>query len=120
MLPQNILYTSLDQSTTSTKFAVFNTEGIELVCITALHNQISTKTGWLSHDPSEILKNTLKVLNDGMDLVKVYIILFDICSILIKDKGMGIVKALGITNQRETTIAWNKNTGFYLISHVNN
>ena len=82
MLSQNILYSSLDQSTTSTKFAVFNTEGIELVCITALHNQISTKTGWLSHDPSEIFKNTLKVLNDGMNLVKVGIIPFNTCLIL--------------------------------------
>ncbi len=87
---------SLDQGTTSSRSIIFDSNS-NIICIHQKEfKQIFPKSGWVEHDPIEILdsqKNTLNyVLNDFS---------FD----------KKLIKTIGITNQRETVVAWNKNTG---------
>ena len=84
---------ALDQGTTSTRCMIFNHEG-EVVATEQLeHEQIFPKPGWVEHDPKEIWQRTRQVIEGA-------------CG-----KAGGTVKALGITNQRETAVVWDKNTG---------
>ena len=84
---------ALDQGTTSTRCMIFNHEG-EVVAIEQLeHEQIFPKPGWVEHDPKEIWQRTRQVIEGA-------------CG-----KAGGTIKALGITNQRETAVVWDKNTG---------
>jgi len=87
---------AIDQGTTSTRFIVFDHEGKIVGSSQKEHKQIYPKSGWVEHDPFEILKNTKEVIQ--LCLSK-----FDINK---KD-----ILAVGITNQRETTIVWEKKTG---------
>ncbi len=87
---------SLDQGTTSSRSIIFDSNS-NIICIHQKEfKQIFPKSGWVEHDPIEILdsqKNTLNyVLNEFS---------FD----------KKLIKTIGITNQRETVVAWNKNTG---------
>ena len=84
---------ALDQGTTSTRCMIFNHEG-EVVATEQLeHEQIFPKPGWVEHDPKEIWQRTRQVIEGA-------------CG-----KAGGTIKALGITNQRETAVVWDKNTG---------
>ena len=87
---------SLDQGTTSSRAILIDEEGNLLDIKQKEFNQIFPKKGWVEHDPKEILKTQLKVFED---LIKVN-------SINPKD-----IISLGITNQRETTVIWDKETG---------
>ena len=87
---------AVDQGTTSTRFMVFNHSG-QVVCFDQKeHEQIYPKPGWVEHDPMEIWARTVDVIKGALD------------------KG-GIdpkdISAVGITNQRETTVVWNRFTG---------
>lgn len=87
---------SIDQGTTSSRFIIFN-KGGEIISIGQKeHKQIYPQAGWVEHDPAEIWKNTQEVI--GLALGK--------ANLSAKD-----IAAVGITNQRETTVAWNKHTG---------
>ena len=84
---------ALDQGTTSTRCMIFNHEG-EVVATEQLeHEQIFPQPGWVEHDPKEIWQRTRQVIEGA-------------CG-----KAGGTIKALGITNQRETAVVWDKNTG---------
>ena len=86
----------IDQSTQGTKALLFNEAG-ELICRTDLpHRQIVDDRGWVEHDPNEIYNNTVQVVKD---LVK---------KAEIKKEE---IEVLGISNQRETALVWNKITG---------
>ena len=87
---------SLDQGTTSSRAILIDEEGNLLDIKQKEFNQIFPKKGWVEHDPKEILKIQLKVFED---LIKVN-------SINPKD-----IISVGITNQRETTVIWDKETG---------
>jgi glycerol kinase len=87
---------AVDQGTTSTRCMIFNHSG-EPVGISQLeHEQIYPKAGWVEHDPMEIWARTQDVIKGAM-----------------KDAGVTAddLVAVGITNQRETTVVWDKNTG---------
>jgi glycerol kinase len=87
---------AIDQGTTSSRFIVFN-RGAEIVaCAQEEHEQIYSKPGWVEHDPEEIWRRTQSVVAGAM-----------------KASGLvpGDLAAIGITNQRETTVVWNKKTG---------
>ena len=87
---------ALDQGTTSSRAVLFD-EGGEIVAIEQQEfTQIFPKPGWVEHDPQEILDSQFGVLDD-----------------LIKNQKIetGQIKAIGITNQRETAVVWDKNTG---------
>ena len=87
---------ALDQGTTSTRFMVFDAGGAEVARRQIEHAQILPKPGWVEHDPVEIAARTSEVITgalraaglDGTDLA-----------------------AIGVTNQRETTVVWNPKNG---------
>ncbi len=87
---------SIDQGTTSTRFIVFDFEGNIIATDQKEHKQIYPAAGLVEHDGLEIWKNTLGVIANGM-----------------RKSGLASedLAAIGITNQRETTILWNKITG---------
>jgi len=87
---------SLDQGTTSSRAIIFNHNG-EIVAIAQKEfNQIYPQAGWVEHDPLEIWSTQLSVAAEV--IVKAGLSAADI-------------KAIGITNQRETTVVWDKETG---------
>jgi glycerol kinase len=87
---------AIDQGTTSSRFMVFDHDGNEIAKHQLEHQQILPRAGWVEHNPIEIWERTTAVAQtvlrkhrlDARDLV-----------------------ALGITNQRETTVVWNRRTG---------
>jgi glycerol kinase len=87
---------AIDQGTTSTRAIVFNHEGGIVSTGQLEHDQIMPKAGWVEHDPQQIWRNTREVI--GQALSKADITRHD-------------VEAVGITNQRETAVVWDKNTG---------
>ena len=87
---------ALDQGTTSTRFMVFNHSGEVVAVDQREHEQIYPKPGWVEHDPLEILTRCREVI--GGALAKAGLTAADLA-------------AIGVTNQRETTVVWNRHTG---------
>ncbi|MDO9380713.1 MAG: glycerol kinase GlpK [Nocardioidaceae bacterium] len=87
---------SIDQGTTSTRFMIFDHGGNEVARHQLEHEQILPQAGWVEHNPTEIWERTSAVIQTAMDKA----------GLTHED-----LAALGITNQRETTVVWNKNTG---------
>jgi glycerol kinase len=87
---------AIDQGTTSTRAIVFDHSGTIVSVGQMEHEQIFPQAGWVEHDPLEIWNNTREVV--GVALAKANITRHD-------------VVAVGITNQRETTVVWDRNTG---------
>ncbi|MGZ7053810.1 MAG: glycerol kinase GlpK, partial [Candidatus Angelobacter sp.] len=87
---------AIDQGTTSTRFLVFDIAGKVVACAQKEHQQIYPQPGWVEHDAEEIWERTEQVMAQAM-----------------ADAGIkaGDLAAIGITNQRETTVLWNKKTG---------
>jgi glycerol kinase len=85
---------AIDQGTTSTRFMVFDHSGKVVSVDQKEHEQIYPKPGWVEHNPLEIWQRTQEVVRAGLDKVKA------------ED-----IAAVGITNQRETTVVWEKATG---------
>ena len=87
---------AIDQGTTSTRFIVFDRSGETIASAQMEHRQIYPQPGWVEHDPLEIWRNTQAVIAEalrGADLTH-------------RD-----LAAIGITNQRETTLLWDRATG---------
>ena len=87
---------AIDQGTTSTRFMVFDRGGNMITSAQKEHQQIFPKPGWVEHDPIEIWQNTQEVA--GAALARAGL-------------GPSDLAAVGITNQRETTILWNQRSG---------
>jgi len=87
---------AIDQGTTSTRCLIFDHQANIISSYQKEHRQIFPYPGWVEHDPSEILANSIEVLKKSINLKKI-------------DPRQIIT--LGITNQRETTVIWNKATG---------
>ncbi|NAZ87155.1 glycerol kinase GlpK [Kineococcus indalonis] len=87
---------AVDQGTTSTRFMVFDHGGNEVAKYQLEHTQIMPKPGWVEHDPIEIWERTSSVIQSGLRQA---------------DLGAEDLAALGITNQRETAVVWNRRTG---------
>ncbi len=93
----------IDQSTQGTKALLFDANG-KLLCRTdKSHRQIVNDRGWVEHDPEEIYANTLQVVKD-----------------LVAKSGIekNNIAALGISNQRETSVCWEKSTGKALYNAI--
>lgn len=86
----------IDQSTQGTKALVFSDTGRLLARADLPHRQIIDEKGWVEHDPEEIRKNTLQVVR-----------------MVVEKAGIeaGQLRAVGISNQRETAMVWDRNTG---------
>lgn len=87
---------AIDQGTTSTRFMVFDRSGNVVAAHQKEHKQIYPKPGWVEHDALEIWERTQEVIEGA--LAKGNLSAVDIA-------------AVGVTNQRETTVIWDKNTG---------
>ena len=87
---------AIDQGTTSTRFIVFDKGGRVVSVAQKEHKQIFPKPGWVEHDPEEIWRRTQEVIAEAMQQRS------------LKPKDLA---AIGITNQRETTVLWNRKTG---------
>ncbi|HEY62017.1 MAG TPA: glycerol kinase GlpK [Anaerolineae bacterium] len=87
---------AVDQGTTSTRFMVFDHSGQVVSVYQKEHEQIYPKPGWVEHDPMEIWARTQEVIKGALEKA----------NIDPKD-----IAAVGITNQRETTVVWEKATG---------
>ncbi|MGW9629728.1 glycerol kinase GlpK [Agromyces sp. NPDC055520] len=87
---------AIDQGTTSSRAIIFDKAGSIVSTGQLEHEQIFPKAGWVEHDPAEIWRNTGEVI--GQALGKVNLTRHDIA-------------AVGITNQRETAVVWDKHTG---------
>ncbi len=85
---------AVDQGTTSTRFMVFDHGGQVVSVDQKEHEQIYPKAGWVEHDPMEIWQRTQEVIRAGLDKVK-----------------LADIAAVGVTNQRETTVVWDRTTG---------
>jgi len=87
---------ALDQGTTGSRAIIFNHSGSIVSTASKEFKQIYPKPGWVEHDPMEIWSSQVEVAKDALD--KAGLEAVDIA-------------AIGITNQRETTIVWDKKTG---------
>jgi glycerol kinase len=87
---------AVDQGTTSTRFMVFDHDGSEVGRHQLEHEQVLPRAGWVEHDPLEIWERTQTVI--ASTLARLRLQPTDLA-------------ALGITNQRETTVVWDKRTG---------
>ena len=87
---------ALDQGTSSTRFAVFDRAGRPIAIVQREHRQVYPRPGWVEHDPVEILERSDEVIRAALGRA-------------------GITAAdlvgVGITNQRETTVVWDRQTG---------
>ena len=90
------LILSIDQGTTSSRSILFDLKGRKVFSSQYEFQQIFPKSGWVEHNPEEIWKVTLKTIRQSIK----------------KSKNLKAkVISIGITNQRETTILWDKKTG---------
>jgi len=87
---------AVDQGTTSTRFMIFDHEGKVVGIDQKEHEQIYPKPGWVEHNPMEIWERCKEVMNGALAKYKLEL----------KD-----LAAIGVTNQRETTVVWEKATG---------
>jgi len=87
---------TLDQGTTSTRCMLFDRRGAVAVHAQKEHQQIYPHPGWVEHDGLEIWENAQEVIRAAVTQAGV---------------SPGEIAAMGVTNQRETTIVWNRKTG---------
>jgi glycerol kinase len=87
---------AIDQGTTSSRFVVVDSGGNFVAKAQVEHEQILPQPGWVEHDPLEIWENTQRVID-----------------LALRDAGLvaSDLAGVGITNQRETTVVWNRSTG---------
>ncbi|MET9628938.1 glycerol kinase GlpK [Lentzea sp. NPDC006480] len=87
---------AIDQGTTSTRCMIFDHSGRVVSVDQKEHEQIFPKAGWVEHDPMEVWQNTRQVAAGALAKA---------------DLSTSDIAAVGITNQRETAVVWDKNTG---------
>jgi glycerol kinase len=87
---------AVDQGTTSTRFMIFDHSGNEVGLHQLEHEQIFPQAGWVEHNPVEIWERTRSVIQSALNGAKL---------------TASDLAAVGITNQRETTVVWDKRTG---------
>lgn len=87
---------AIDQGTTSSRFIIFDHEGNVFAVDQKEHKQIYPKPGWVEHDPLEIWERVQEVIKGALQK---------------SELKSADIAAIGITNQRETTVVWDKKTG---------
>ena len=87
---------ALDQGTTSTRCMIFDHGGQVVSVNQKEHEQIYPKPGWVEHDANEIWSRTQEVIDEAMEAA---------------GASADDIAGVGITNQRETTLVWDRNTG---------
>jgi glycerol kinase len=87
---------AIDQGTTSTRAILFDADGQIRSLAQREHEQIHPRAGWVEHDAREVWAHTLEVIDGALARAHA---------------GPGDVAAIGVTNQRETTVLWDRRTG---------
>ncbi|WP_410764620.1 glycerol kinase GlpK [Haloferax sp. DFSO60] len=87
---------AIDQGTTGTRFMVFDHDGKVVANAYEKHEQIYPEPGWVEHDANEIWENTKQVMNEALSEASL---------------DASQLEAIGITNQRETTVIWDRESG---------
>src|SRR3954452_17187773 len=87
---------AIDQGTTSSRFILFDRDGRIVAVDQREHEQITPQAGWVEHDPKEVWRRTREVIGGALAS---------------SDCEAGDIAAIGITNQRETTVVWDRDTG---------
>jgi glycerol kinase len=87
---------AIDQGTTSTRCMIFDHSGLVISSAQKEHKQIYPQPGWVEHTPMEIWERTQEVVRDAVAKA---------------EAQPGDIAAVGITDQRETTLVWNRTTG---------
>jgi glycerol kinase len=87
---------AVDQGTTSTRFMIFDHSGAEVARHQLEHTQVLPRPGWVEHNPAELWERTSAVIQTVLNTM----------DLTVRD-----LAALGLTNQRETTVVWNRRTG---------
>jgi glycerol kinase len=87
---------AIDQGTTSSRFILFDRDGAVVAVDQREHEQITPQAGWVEHDASEIWRRTREVINGALAQ---------------SEAEVGDLEAIGITNQRETTVVWDRESG---------
>jgi glycerol kinase len=95
-MAENTYIGAIDQGTTGTRFMVFDHEGQVVANAYERHEQVYPEPGWVEHDPMEIWENTKTVVGRALREA---------------DLSPDQLAGLGITNQRETTVLWDEETG---------
>jgi glycerol kinase len=94
--PMPDLVGAIDQGTSSTRFMIFDPDGSVVGMAQSEHTQIFPEPGWVEHDPIEIWDETVAVVDEALGRAGV---------------SRADLAAVGITNQRETTVVWDRTTG---------
>lgn len=94
---------SIDQGTSSTRCMIFDNSGGVIAIAQKEHKQFTPQPGWVEHDASEIWQNTCEVIEKSISSAGV---------------KPGQISAIGITNQRETIVAWHAKTGKVLYNAI--
>src|SRR5213083_1956283 len=87
---------AIDQGTTSSRFILFDRDGRIVQGHQREHEQITPRAGWVEHDPKEVWRRTREVIGGALAS---------------SDCEAGDIAAIGITNQRETTVVWDRENG---------
>lgn len=87
---------AIDQGTTSSRCILFNKSGEIVSSHSKEHEQIYTQPGWCEHDPEVLMRNVSEVVTAAIENA---------------NASLSDIEAVGITNQRETTVLWDKHTG---------
>lgn len=97
------LLAAIDQGTTSTRFVVATTGGKVIAQAQFEHRQILPREGWVEHDPLEIWRNTRRAMSDAVASA---------------DIDEAAIATLGLTNQRETAVIWERETGMPIYNAI--
>lgn len=95
-MPADTYIAAIDQGTTSTRCLIFDRSGTIVSIAQREHRQSFPRPGWVEHDAAEIWATTRRVLADALDGSQL---------------SAGQIEGLGITNQRETTVVWDRRSG---------
>ena len=94
---------AIDQGTTSSRAIIFDAGGTPLAMDQREHEQIFPRAGWVEHDPMEIWHNTREVMGGALGK---------------SNLSLSEITAVGITQQRETTVVWNRTTGLSVYNAI--
>lgn len=95
-MPVTELVGAIDQGTTSTRFMIFDRSGSVVASAQEEHGQIYPRSGWVEHDPNEITERMWSVVSATLDSAGI---------------AGSDLSAVGVTNQRETVVVWDRRTG---------
>ena len=94
---------ALDQGTTSSRCIIYDRMGQQVSVAQKEFRQIYPQAGWVEHDPMEIWQTQLEVARQALAVIP---------------GGAAAIDAIGITNQRETTIVWDRETGLPIYNAI--